>query len=131
MRKTKYKVWDKQSEKMFFVLDIDFVSGIITASEDMSLSNIVQLPYDNSEFSILLQFTGLKDKNEKECYKGDIIRYKYYHLSKILTGIAKVEWDNGAYFLTDINIKRNYPMYLADLSFEIIGNIYQNKELLK
>ena len=126
----KFRAWDKELQKMVYA-DFWDRNWYGTPQND---ENGCHTMYSKNTIKYnceLMQFTGLKDKNGKECYEGDIIRYKYYNLGEILTGIAKVEWDNGAYFLTEINIKRNYPMYLADLSFEIIGNIHQNPELLK
>ena len=79
---------------------------------------------------VLMQSTGLKDKNGKEIFEGDIVDYKGRE--------AVVKW-HGSYasfiyrFVDELN-KRSaewYPLYLAYLKCEVIGNIYENPELLE
>lgn len=78
----------------------------------------------------LMQSTGLKDKNDKEIFEGDILDYKGRK--------ALVRW-HGSYasfiyrFVDELQ-KRNTewkPLYLAYMKCEIIGNIYENPELLE
>ncbi len=80
--------------------------------------------------AILMQSTGLKDKNSKEIFEGDILDYKGRK--------ALVRW-HGSYasfiyrFVDELQ-KRNTewkPLYLAYMKCEIIGNIYENPELLE
>ena len=61
-----------------------------------------------NEKGILMQFTGLLDKNGKEIYEGDI------------TNVGIVEWDHGQF---------TERLYAPD-DIEVIGNIYSNPELL-
>jgi uncharacterized phage protein (TIGR01671 family) len=84
---------------------------------------------------ILEQYTGLKDKNDKEIYEGDIVN-KRYHNSELFDGIGVIEmaegcdsdgynhgswygWKAGGSSLLDVNME-----------CEIIGNIHENPELL-
>lgn len=75
---------------------------------------------------ILMDFTGLLDKNKKEIYEGDVLKAMQHETGNILKDV--VEWKNGAYF-----------MRYADHDFsskwvenaEIIGNIYENPNILK
>ena len=77
----------------------------------------------------LMQSTGLKDKNGKEIFEGDIVDYKGRK--------AVVKW-HGSYasfiyrFVDELNerVSEWHPLFLAYYHFEIIGNIYENKELL-
>lgn len=78
----------------------------------------------------LMQSTDLLDKNSKEIFEGDIVDYKGRK--------AVIEW-HGSYasfiyrFVDELQ-KRNTewkPLYLAYMKCEIIGNIYENPELLE
>ncbi len=89
---------------------------------------------------IVMQFTGLTDKNGTEIYEGDIIRY-YEHAGYLISDFtAVVGFENGAfgYKKTDgfIDILESFCSHdcLEDdfLSYvEVIGNIHENPELLK
>ena len=67
MREIKFRMWQKSTYTMFSHANI-FYGGAIDA-------------HNNGEI-ILMQFTGLKDKNGVEIYEGDILQYKYYWATK-------------------------------------------------
>lgn len=77
----------------------------------------------------LMQSTGLKDKNGKEIFEGDIVDYKGRK--------AVIKW-HGSYasfiyrFVDELKerVSEWDPLFLAYYHFEVIGNIYENKELL-
>ena len=75
----------------------------------------------------LMQSTGLKDKNGKEIFEGDIVR--------VLDSTYTVFYDNekGSYRLKPHDDRWNVD-YMSNFShggnFEVVGNIYENKELL-
>jgi len=73
----------------------------------------------------LMQFVGLKDKNKKEIYEGDIVKNNY--------GIFKIVWDKDTLCFTtepdDYKDWANKNWY--DIYNEVIGNIYENPELLE
>jgi uncharacterized phage protein (TIGR01671 family) len=71
-----------------------------------------------------MQFTGLYDVNGKEIYEGDIIKHRYFSVK----GVAEVCWnDDEACFLA---IEPNGARVILRPNSEVIGNIYENPELL-
>lgn len=67
---------------------------------------------------IPMQFTGLKDKNGKEIYEGDIVK-------TVKEDWVKVYYDRGNYW-----VWRYQLAYLWETGVEVIGNIYENPELV-
>ena len=86
--------------------------------------------YPKSE---IMQFTGHEDKNGKEIYEGDILKYKYYvdygqsGELKEATKPIEVRWSHGGFY--PITSWDGYAEQLKHC--EVIGNIHENPELLK
>ena len=86
------------------------------------------------------QYTGLKDKNGKEIYEGDIVKVKLYKGEEEKYFIGKVEYF-GSNFIVDADNNSEYHVYDLDgfgidyrynlEDCEVIGNIYDNPELLE
>lgn len=74
------------------------------------------------------QFTGLHDKNGKEIYEGDIIKYKDSRGQHI----EKVIFDKGCFYagIHNGSSTRVAPKLINTRISEVIGNIYDNPELL-
>ena len=118
MREIKFRVWDKEMNTM---LEPDNQIGGLWSIKEAR--NGV-LKYDNG---VLMQYTGLKDKNGKEIYEGDICKGlmdgSMTHYSEVK---FKVKFGNGAF--RDTFFGRE--LYDDIKTIEIIGNIHENKELL-
>ena len=85
------------------------------------------------QYEALMQYTGLKDKNGKEIYEGDIIYRKTRLFSdspwKKERYVIRFDEKEGAFLAGGITGLRHY-FEIRD-PFEVIGNIYENPELLK
>ena len=134
MREFKFRVWSIE-EKQFIspnILEVFDESGDLTAFQYIKTGklNPLYMPVENY---IIQQYTDLKDKNKKEIYEGDILdftaRYKQTGPVEVIyygASFGCVVTDDGGlkefWNLSHI-VQQHYP--------EIIGNIFENPELLK
>lgn len=73
------------------------------------------------------QFTGLHDKNGKEVYEGDVIRHGFNFF-----GIGKVVFDECGFYFESLDSEIMNDGYIAlNNECEVIGNIYENPELME
>lgn len=128
MKIPKFKVWDKHIGKMFSVGIIDYTIHSVYIKQPF-FEWYSERDFDRVE---LLQFTGVKDKTGKEVYEGDIVRFyddydeEYKATVVFIDGLGAygVEWDGFQSTFNNIN-----EYYSKD--FEVIGNIYEDKDLLE
>ena len=86
--------------------------------------------------AVLMQYTGLKDKNGVEVYEGDIVKSTRYiggHYLDTLSDLVLVEFYNYKWVIQPVKRKLATPNVLSELESdcEVIGNIYENPELLE
>lgn len=129
----KFRAWDKRRELMSNPFDItDIRAEEYDGSAwlaDCCFSGLND-GWDNFE---LMQFTGLKDKNGKEIYEGDIITNE----TEIVVSEYGVLDYTGEFQKTKCSVTYNSHFCMFNLTedvhhgkFEVIGNIYENPELL-
>ena len=124
-REIKYRAWLKEEKKMVIVETIDFTDKSMQYLEKNEIIDAYLLRRVIFEDIELMQYTGIKDKNGVEIYEGDIIICKYG--PEIM---MEVKWvDEGFRTLGKYN-GDNYVGYVKN-SAEVIGNIYENPELLE
>lgn len=108
MRDIKFRAWVKKNDEMFHDVDP------------------THYRHDDESYA-LMQYTGLKDINGKEIYEGDIVKYQYHFIGYVAFEycefILKSEVD------TDFAMSPNAPN--SKEAMEVIGNIYENPELLE
>jgi uncharacterized phage protein (TIGR01671 family) len=131
MGEIKFRAWHKDNEVMGKITQMDLWSDEIDehSFEIFADDEIIECEPDEI---ILLQYTGLKDKNGMEIYEGDIIRAnKLTFESKLLPENLLVKFYGGMFQLYrgNENLMGLHLQYIED--GEIIGNIYENPELLK
>lgn len=118
-REIKFRAWAKNKE-MWLWDEIDHKLFIVKNG------HIVKCSIEDfiSEDYILMQFTGLKDKNEKEIYEGDVVRFNFEGEEKqSQVYVDEDAWSfKGKYYYGDIMVSWE--------DVEVVGNIYENPELL-
>lgn len=132
MREIKFRAWDKKNNKMY--TGITLYSHILEdqgvgfeANEDDWWN------YPEAKYIVWMQYTGFKDKNNKEIYEGDILRN-----TTIKPQLVQVVWSSDIIGVFGGGFKveklQNEPdwMWRYDIEkLEVIGNIYENPELIK
>ena len=131
-REIKYRAWLKEEKKMVIVETIDFSEKSIQYLEKNEIIDAYLLRTTFLEDIELMQYTGIKDKNGKEIYEGDILKYKFPYDRRLKhVSLVKFIETEASFGLKDI-YGNEIPLYriTANNYFEVIGNIYENPELL-
>lgn len=116
-REIKFRAWD--GEKMTERICIAGNGFATTWDDDDEKTHLVLTKVDWP----LIQYTGLKDKNGKEIYEGDIIKSPFFDDINVA-----VEWDE--WFAQFTFGGAEFNVEIKPENIEVIGNIYENPELL-
>lgn len=140
-RQIKFRVWcisgcqflSQKDLDNFWIRPHDFNSCFMEWLPDWDGETVFEMR--ETDF-IYQQFTGLFDKNNKEIYEGDIVTYQAGEPNKndgsFYRGKSVVEFENGAFWPRPIKEECEDSWYDYELKdLEVIGNIFENPELLK
>ena len=130
MREIKFRDWNRFKQEMSKVLNIGWLDGIyMNISLDTEAG---QIDYNDSPDNMecenieLMQYTGLKDKNGQEIFEGDIVYVECEDEN------AVVIWDeeSAKFIIQFYGWYSDFDCYYGK-DLEVIGNIHDNKDLLK
>ena len=115
MRSLKFRAWDARNKLM--------IPEILTISKNGGIDLLYQLvPPD----LIIMQFTGLHDKNGKEIWEGDILECIYGYVDKQF----EVYFENGLFSMKTKD-GLTQPVYVLGQISKVLGNIYEHPHLLE
>ena len=137
MREIKFRAWLKKEKKMVKVSELRDIDTDIISDQNVIYFDFEKQEYCNKGFDEveLMQYTGLKDKNGVEIYEGDIAKLPAYLTNNTEYAICK--WLDNRFSVEDVIgfgfIDQKEKKVISDEweDFEVIGNIYENPELLE
>lgn len=148
-REVKFRIWDKTSNRMLYQddferVELDTKNKMVSLVRSETIESSYVLDYEDGIEAEIMQYTGFKDVKGKEIYEGDIL-----HVTKVsVCGVDKynvaeyntdVRWEDGAFVIKGDADVECYDTWLAaynnpdspQIEIEVIGNIYENPELLR
>lgn len=135
----RYRAWDPHEKKM--VNDTELViwgGNIYQGNRQKIFERIVEGKKGLIGYSIddkyLMQSTGLKDKNGVEIFEGDVVQFEDCYIESDFLYINKgiVEWSQGRFTVTNRDSVEMEDLLDGELlDVTIIGNIYENPELME
>lgn len=124
MRKIKFRIWHKETKKMYNVVKLTYDFLYNDRPYLYAKSYCKDGAIATFESKTLMQYTGLLDIQGKEIYEGDIVSYDHEYNGRE-GAIDEVVWDEHGILLDDL-------LYLNGAkNIKVIGNIYENPDLIE
>lgn len=126
-REIKFRAWDKVSRKM--IVEDGSFNKWVTPYGIITISKTNNFDLSDPQDIYVMQFTGLLDRNKIRIFEGDIVKTAtcYCGDSSYNEGIGEVIWDAPEFWITGYKGCEDNGF----TNCEVIGNIYENPELLK
>ena len=140
MREIKFRAWDPNKKIMAYPtgnLEMSFEEGYAHVEHSFTPKVRLATPHDADDDlapSILMQYTGLKDKNGKEIYEGDIVRVYHrrgFYGDEGFYTVGKVEYSPAEFYINGGGHSITCHFHYDEKDREVIGNIHDKPELLK
>ncbi len=123
-REIKFRAWNKKRK----VLAASFSMKEIY---DLNNGSIIKnKPLDDYQNYVVMQYTGLKDKNGKEIYEGDVVRETEEGFPEDILGTYVIEYEGNGFWPKDRDNESGFSTNGYGTEFEVIGNIYEHSHLL-
>ena len=132
MREIKFRAWNKEKNIMCYENEDNsagYLDGWI-ASDIQVINQTLNSDFTKETYDFM-EFTGLKDKNGKEIYEGDIVAEKGHYVNSDRLVYQKIQWKENYSCWLRGEYQRLTPKNIKTYQIEVIGNIYDNPELLE
>lgn len=140
MREIKFRAWNTEEKILIYFLYMHITYDETLVFDTFKESTYLDETFDRTTEFILMQYTGLRDKNDKEIYEGDILKCKWGQSNQepvYQNRIVSFNQDKNTFVWT-LQDKRDFEnkwegafnQWNQD-EIEVMGNIYENPKLLK
>ena len=126
----KFRFYSERMNKIGIVISLHPLRKRVYVEWDDTLSGTE----DINDNGVLMQSTGLFDNStpKKEIFESDIVEWEHKDTGQIVRGIVKYDTELGFWGMTDVRFDDLRAIgYLANQRVTVLGNIYQNKELME